>query len=657
MDAKIKKTTIFITAILLGSVLMLPNFTPTAKATTPDLSPESISTGLDYGQISPETGKPVHIFADIYKKDVSVNSFITKFYIRKEGILRTVLEEHTAAYSDTYSESYSTIPTSIWSWTPREAGTYEIQVIVDVSNNIAESNENNNTLTKTITVSQGSSVILPDLRPTSISLWQNHQQSHYYTNEQVDITGGIFTDNTDANTFVTKMYIKKAGDNNANNWIEHTAVFAGSPNTMNIWTWTPTEAAAYTVQLIVDIEVDISEANENNNILEQTLVVEEFVHISNEQLQLTPAQATVTWTTDVPATSYVYYVRQGLINWSWQGDDALVTSHSVILPDLWPSTTYKYNIRSSDADGHLRQTADKTFTTSVEEEAAGPVISNAQLRIQPTQVTVTWGTDIPASSFVSYVKKGQSSWSWQGSDELTTSHTVVVPYLEPLTTYQYDISSTDAAGNKTETPDSTFTTTDQITQIENNAKLIQENNFDDILTELAELRNTVKEQEAEIKYLTKIVKATEKLSDVLQEMLVDFIAYGVDENTQKIGASERAGVVNSFKSSFGRWPAAEKDWQDILKIANGRWPSQSSAEAESKAAGAFKKIYLRAPNMNNAHENAAVTVMAYGLRPAARNLDSERAAIGIFKGIYGFNPASAFDWDIVRAISYSGASR
>jgi hypothetical protein len=61
--------------------------------------------------------------------------------------------------------------------------------------------------------------------------------------------------------------------------------------------------------------------------------------------------------------------------------------------------------------------------------------------------------------------------------------------------------------------------------------------------------------------------------------------------------------------------------------------------------------------MNNPKDNAAVTVMTYGLRPAIRNMDSEKSAILIFEAIYDYAPSSAQDWDIVRAIAYSGAVR
>ena len=61
--------------------------------------------------------------------------------------------------------------------------------------------------------------------------------------------------------------------------------------------------------------------------------------------------------------------------------------------------------------------------------------------------------------------------------------------------------------------------------------------------------------------------------------------------------------------------------------------------------------------MENSNDNAAVTIIAYGLRSDSRNLGSEKAGIKSFKHIYGYNPESAIDWDIVRAIAYSGATR
>ena len=63
--------------------------------------------------------------------------------------------------------------------------------------------------------------------------------------------------------------------------------------------------------------------------------------------------------------------------------------------------------------------------------------------------------------------------------------------------------------------------------------------------------------------------------------------------------------------------------------------------------------------MDDPGDNAAVTVMAYGLRQKAenRNLESEKKGINTFKNIYGYHPASTEDWNIMQAITYSGAAR
>lgn len=63
--------------------------------------------------------------------------------------------------------------------------------------------------------------------------------------------------------------------------------------------------------------------------------------------------------------------------------------------------------------------------------------------------------------------------------------------------------------------------------------------------------------------------------------------------------------------------------------------------------------------MENSADNAAVTIMAYGLRQKAenRNLYSEKTGIKTFESIYGYSPKTTQDWNIMQAITYSGASR
>lgn len=196
-------------------------------------------------------------------------------------------------------------------------------------------------------------------------------------------------------------------------------------------------------------------------------------------------------------------------------------------------------------------------------------------------------------------------------------------------------------------------------EYDNKASLLKNNKTGDILQELEELRDTIREQQTEIKYLRSLLSDLGQVLDDIKQALNDFITYGVDENTQSLGAGERAAVIYSYKSAFDKLPETEDELADAIRIANGRWPEKTNTEAENRAKASFRTVYQRDPDMDNPNDNAAVTVMAYGLRQKAqnRNLNSERNGINIFKGIFGRLPESTEDWNIMQAITYSGATR
>ena len=140
-------------------------------------------------------------------------------------------------------------------------------------------------------------------------------------------------------------------------------------------------------------------------------------------------------------------------------------------------------------------------------------------------------------------------------------------------------------------------------------------------------------------------------------MVIAYFIHIGTPTTRILGAGERGGTASSFQSAYGYLPVTLADWQDVIKIGNGRWPTKQSPAAIKLAQISFKKVYLRAADMKNTHDNAAVTVMAYGLRPALRNQTNEKIAIKSYRYFYGKDPVSAAAWDVVRAIAYSGAKR
>jgi len=200
----------------------------------------------------------------------------------------------------------------------------------------------------------------------------------------------------------------------------------------------------------------------------------------------------------------------------------------------------------------------------------------------------------------------------------------------------------------------------QIEAIRKNTSNLFNNKLDALLAEVKELRNTIKEQQVQIRHLIRLKKGlTQTINAAVESAIKNFITYGVDDNTKRLGEGERAAVMYSYKSAFGKLPETEDELEDAIKIANGRWPSIVNDVAENKAKAQFRKIYLRAADMNAPYDAAAVKVMAYGLRQRAenRNLKSERSGLKIFKSIFHKMPETTDEWNTLQAITYSGAQR
>ena len=85
--------------------------------------------------------------------------------------------------------------------------------------------------------------------------------------------------------------------------------------------------------------------------------------ISNVNVDIGRTTATITWQTNKSSISWITYG----ITTAYGKEIKTVsysTSHSLRIENLFPATTYHYQVRSKDASGNTRQYADKTFTTS-----------------------------------------------------------------------------------------------------------------------------------------------------------------------------------------------------------------------------------------------------------------------------------------------------
>ena len=209
----------------------------------------------------------------------------------------------------------------------------------------------------------------------------------------------------------------------------------------------------------------------------------------------------------------------------------------------------------------------------------------------------------------------------------------------------------------TSTPPTTTTppTSNVLTNIASEAGILNTQDTNQLLDHLNQDVSLAAEQAGLIKYKT-ILGLDKTLTANEKSTINDFIIYGT-ATTQRLGAGERAAVINSYYQAYNRLPDTEAEWSDVLKIASGRWPTERSATAENQAKLEFVKVYRRQANLSNNIDQNAIMVIAYGLLPLNRNLNSERVAIKTFEYVYGHAPVNALAWNVVRAIAYSGAKR
>jgi hypothetical protein len=311
------------------------------------------------------------------------------------------------------------------------------------------------------------------------------------------------------------------------------------------------------------------------------------------------------------------------------------------------------------AGGQFRLVSSNRYTFASDDPTIGEnctgtdnsitVSQNKTVVITPSSTICTAGTPgivVTPSSGGGGGGASSAPSSAPSSSAPSTSQPAAQPSVQPQVPVQaaQPVVTTDAATQRAA----------EIVQIGNEAARVMTQAPEKVAEAVGAVRDIAQEKKIDTQIVSRIVSADVKPS--VREDVKTFVAYGT-ETTTDLGAGERAGVVNSFKAALGRLPESETDWQDVIKIANGRFPSQTNPASEKRAEQSFQAIYKRAPDRKNPNDDAAVVVMAYGLRPANRNFASEQAAIKSYRATFQREPKSATAWDAVRAIAYSGAKR
>lgn len=134
---------------------------------------------------------------------------------------------------------------------------------------------------------------------------------------------------------------------------------------------------------------------------------------------------------------------------------------------LQAGTTYRISVTGGpggivDGDGHPMASSylqSPGFTTVGDEN--GPELTGIDVdAVDGTSATVVWETDEPSDSRLYYRKQGGSAYMEVGDNADVTEHALTADGLEPQTTYEYHVSSTDVSGNSSTSSNATFTTTE-----------------------------------------------------------------------------------------------------------------------------------------------------------------------------------------------------
>lgn len=173
--------------------------------------------------------------------------------------------------------------------------------------------------------------------------------------------------------------------------------------------------------------------------------------ISGVSVATSGSTATITWTTDEPASTVVTYGTTSALGSTATGSDG-TTSHSVTITGLSSATSYYYRVSSTDAAGNTATSpaspaAPGTFTAA---DTTAPVVSAVAVSGTGTTRTVTWVTDKPATSVLAYGTT--TSLGTTATGATGTTHSVSVSGLTNGATYYYRVTSVDAAGNSTTSP-------------------------------------------------------------------------------------------------------------------------------------------------------------------------------------------------------------
>ena len=161
---------------------------------------------------------------------------------------------------------------------------------------------------------------------------------------------------------------------------------------------------------------------------------------------------TIQWVTDEMSTSAVNFGTGGATDQQTE-NGSLVTSHSLSVTNLTPSTVYSFIVGSTDPNNNGPTTSPLSVTQTLSQPDITPptisAVSQTSVFVNASDgssATITWTTNEAASSTVEFGTTASLGETKTVSGNSLT-HSVTLTRLTPAATYHYRVVSTDASGN------------------------------------------------------------------------------------------------------------------------------------------------------------------------------------------------------------------
>ncbi|KKW32367.1 MAG: Peptidase S8 and S53, subtilisin, kexin, sedolisin, partial [Parcubacteria group bacterium GW2011_GWA1_53_13] len=212
-------------------------------------------------------------------------------------------------------------------------------------------------------------------------------------------------------------------------------------------------------------------------------------------------------------------------------------NHSQTFTGLTENTTYYLKARSlnrssGEVSGLLTCTTTATPAAEVivvrppAVDNTPPIISAVEIKdITATTATIAWTTDELADTLVKHGAT-MSYGSISGTEELSTSHSVMLGGLKPSTAYNFKITSADAKGNRSYSGDQSFTTLSLP-----EAAQTTKDELEKLQKELKELKE---KQESETKKAQSLAEATARFKSILKSVASDVSLQDLEDLTTDI---------------------------------------------------------------------------------------------------------------------------